>query len=419
MVSPGTSAGREFRQGWPLILTAFLGTGVAASTFYTMGIFVQPLHEAFGWGRGFISSGLTIYSVFSVILSGFAGRLIDKAGPRRVALPGLVAYCVLVAALALNNGSIVIWATIWILLAVAGTMITPTVWSTAVIGRFQAGRGLALAIALTGGGLSAFWGPVLCGWLINNYGWRIAYVGIAAICLIVVFPLTYLCFFGADDLHRRNGTVMAVADRPTTDIPLSVAMRSAPFLKLCAACFLIVLTNIGITVHVIPLLMGAGIGRGEAAGIGSIIGLTAVVGRLTTGSLLDRTDARMIGTIVALLPIVAFSCLLGIKSSLALGYISAVVLGLGAGAEIEMSAFLSSRFFPRPYFATMFGVIIGLISLGAGVGPAIAGFVFDATGSYQWALIAAIPTITVAALLVFSLGPCPPDKKGASAVPAH
>src|SRR5687767_6202377 len=114
MAQVSSPAKDEFRKGWSLLIAAALGTSVAAITFYSMGIFVQPLQEAFGWSRGFVTSGLTVYAVVSVILAGFVGYAIDKFGPRRVALPGLLIFCSLFAALSLTSGSKIIWIVFWV-----------------------------------------------------------------------------------------------------------------------------------------------------------------------------------------------------------------------------------------------------------------------------------------------------------------
>jgi predicted MFS family arabinose efflux permease len=398
-------AWREFRHGWPLVLAAGLGTGVAAINFYSMGVFVQPLQAAFGWSRGFVTSALTIYAVVSVILAGFVGYAIDKLGPRRIALPGLVVFCLLFASLGLCSGSKVAWVLQWILLAVGGSTIKPTVWSAAIVGRFRKARGLALALALTGGALSAFVGPILGSWLIDTYGWQAGYFGIAAICLIVTLPLCLWGFYGADDLHRRSGTSPAVIKAVVAAEPLSVTLRSPRFLKLAIATFLLVFTTTGAVVHVVPLLTGAGIDRGQAAGMAAIVGIAGVAGRLVTGSLFDRLDGRVIGATVALLPVIAFVALLSLQSSVLFVYLAVIVLGLCAGAEIEMSAFLSSRLFARANYGTLFGVIVGMITLGAGVGPTVAGIVYDYAQSYRMALIGAIPLTMLAALLIARLGP--------------
>ncbi|MDB5681382.1 MAG: transporter [Sphingomonas bacterium] len=403
------SAWREFRHGWPLVLAAGLGTGVAAINFYSMGVFVQPLQAAFGWSRGFVTSALTIYAVVSVILAGFVGYAIDKFGPRRIALPGLVVFCLLFASLGLCGGSKVAWVAQWILLAIGGSTIKPTVWSVAIVGRFHRARGLALALALTGGAVSAFVGPILGSWLIDTHGWQTGYFGIAALCLIVTLPLCVWGFYGADDLHRRRGTSPAVIKAAVGAEPLAVTLRSPPFLKLAVATFLLVFTTTGTVVHVVPLLTGAGLGRGQAAGMAGIVGIAGVAGRLATGSLFDRVDGRVIGATIALLPVIAFVALLFVNGSVLFAYLAVVVLGLCAGAEIEMAAFLSSRFFAPANYGTLFGVIVGMITLGAGVGPTVAGVVYDYTQSYRMALIGAVPLTILASLLIARLGPYPSE----------
>ncbi|MDX1481746.1 MAG: hypothetical protein R3315_08730, partial [Woeseiaceae bacterium] len=55
----------EFRFGWPVVLASTLGIGLGLSPlpFYTIGVFVGPYAQEFGWSVRFIMSGLLVLTI--------------------------------------------------------------------------------------------------------------------------------------------------------------------------------------------------------------------------------------------------------------------------------------------------------------------------------------------------------------------
>jgi len=401
------NARHELREGWRLLIATAAGASLAPITIYTLGLFVEPLQAEFGWSRGFITSALTIYALLSVTLAGPVGYLIDLYGPRRIALPGVVLFCVAVAALAAATPEKLSWWALWLFVAAGAVLVKATVWTAAIVSRFNAARGIALALTLCGGSTTAILGPLIARLLIENYGWRMGYVGLAIIWAAICVPIIWTLFYSRHDLERVKGAATSSHVAARDKAGLREAIGSAPFIKLALASFLLVFTVTGASVHLVPLLSHAGIGRASAAGLASLIGLAAFFGRLTSGSLLDRIDGRMVGTIVSALPTVAFLCLFFCGDNTVLAAAAAFVLGLCTGAEFEIAAYLSSRFFRGSDFGTLFGLVNGMISLGAGLGSTAYGFAFDWTGSYNAPLLAAIPLTLASSALIWSLGSVP------------
>ena len=93
--------------------------------------------------------------------------------------------------------------------------------------------------------------------------------------------------------------------------------------------------------------------------------------------------------------------------SLPLAIFCALIVGISVGAEMEVASYLSSRYFGMRNFGTLFGIIVGLISLASGVGPLIASHIHDRLGSYDLALTFAVPMSLAASILIFTLGRYP------------
>lgn len=396
----------EWRSGWPLVMASTVGMSLTAVTTYTLGLFVVPLEQEFGWNRTLITSGLTVYAIIGVLFSAVVGALVDRIGPRRVAIPGVILYCLFLGALAMVAGAAWQWWLLWLGLAISGLMVKPTVWAKAIGSRFDKSRGLALAIMLSGTGLTGIVAPVLAGYLIDNHGWRTAYLGIAAAYLAVILPLVVLFFYGATDLQRtRVATTQAKAPPPAAVAGWAVkdAMSAPTFWKIAFAVLLAVTVVTGGLVHFVPIITQAGIDQTTAAALTGIIGVSAVCGRLLTGFLLDRMNAKYIGGIAFILPAMAMAGLSMFGGTAEIVAVLAIFFGLAMGAEFEIAAYLTSRYFGMRNFGTLFGFIAGFASLAAGLGAPLAGFAYDRLGTYDLALWIAVGVGGLSSLLIISL----------------
>lgn len=140
----------EWRSGWRLVVAAFCGFSFFSLMTASMGVFILPLAREFGWGRTLLSSGVTIASLSAALLSPFFGVLIDRYGSRRIALPGLVATIVAISLFGTANGSPTQWLVLWAIYAVISIAVKTTVWTAAITHHFEAARGMALALTLSG-----------------------------------------------------------------------------------------------------------------------------------------------------------------------------------------------------------------------------------------------------------------------------
>jgi MFS family permease len=156
----------EWRTNWRIVLVSTVGVGMGGIHIYSLGTFIIPLSTAFGWSRAQITSGLSIVSLFSVIFSAFVGLLIDRVGPRRIAIPGVLAFCSAVALLSTTGSSIWNWWLLWILVAASIQLAKATVWTTAIATRFARNRGFAIALVLSGAGISTALTPPYVAFLV-------------------------------------------------------------------------------------------------------------------------------------------------------------------------------------------------------------------------------------------------------------
>lgn len=397
----------EWRYGWPVVLASALGISLTTIHIYGVGLFFEPLEQEFGWSRGEVSGALLLPSIIALCLAPFAGRLIDKWGPRKVALPAIVAYCASVAALSFTSTWIGSWWLLWILMGVSYTFLLPTVWSAAVSSWFIRGRGFALAVTLCGTGVGAAVVPFLSNVLINQFGWRGAFIGLGIIGVIVIMPVALFCFFRAGDRPSSADSERPAQAVPATGYSFKQGIRTRYFYRLVIAGFGSTFAIVGLVVHLVPMLGTLDIDRGSAVAIASMVGIPSIIGRLSIGFLMDRYHGPYIGAVSIGLPTVSVLILLAFPGSVPAAMVAIVILGLSIGGEYDAVIYLSTRYFGLLSFGALFGVVAALISLGMGTGPMVAGMIFDITGSYHLFLLLVIPLTGIPAWMLATLGSYP------------
>jgi MFS family permease len=403
---PVTGAASEWRRNWPVVLAASAGVAISTINTYSTGLFIPSLEHDFGWSRTQITSGAAIAAVTTVILAPFMGAAVDRFGPRRIGIVGIVSLCCLTALLGASGSSIWSWRFFWCLLALINVFIVPTVWTAAVSGLFSAGRGLALAATLCGSGIGSLMTPVLTYRLIERLGWRLAFVGLATIWGVIVIP-TVLIFFTSVQDRRRSQRRPAAAAEAAAGTAGRRDLASRRFLQLAMAGFLIATVVVSFAVSVVPILSSRGLDRSEAAGLASILGFASITGRLTIGFLLDRIEGRFLAGASVLLPIGSSLLLILMPGSAGAAGLAVLIVGLALGAELDLVAYLTSRYFGLENFGMLFGTIGGLVTLAGGCGPMAISFIYDTSHSYLLALWASIPICLLSSMLFLLLGPYP------------
>lgn len=398
----------EWRLHWTVVLAASAGAAMSAISSYSTSLFFEPLQRDFGWSRVEISSVHLMGSICALLLGPAVGHGIDRFGARRVGICAVILQTLSVSLLGLAGPSIWTWRGLWIMVALVSVLYQPMVWSSAVTSLFSAGRGLALAVTLCGTSLCSVLTPPLTVWLIDRFGWRMAYPGLALCWVTAVLPLLLLFFTSYADKARSG----SVPDRsPATRRGFFANFRgealTLKFLQVSVAGFSIALVVVSTAVTIVPILSSNGISRGTAAGIASLLGLSSICGRLTIGFLLDRFQGRFIAAVAVCMPIIGSLVLLGSPGSIPAASLAVVIFGLALGAELDILAYLTSRYFSLASFAMLFATIGGFVGLAGSFGPVMLNAVYDATHSYSLALWAIIPICLISATLFLLLGPYP------------
>ena len=406
------SSFREFRFGWPVVLSSALGIalGMSPLPFYTIGVFVRPFTQEFGWTVAQVMSGLAVFTLVALVAAPMIGWITDRVGVRKVVLTSIVSFSFAMMAFSLNNGSITLYLFLWGLLAFAGAGTLPITFTRAISRWFNEKRGLALGVALIGTGVSGAITKLYAGYLIGEVGWRLAYVGVGALPLLIAFPLAFFFFRDVDDPKA------AVRAKQLSDHQLATGAGAVygMTLKQCLSdwrFWLLGLTFVPLSFAIggpIPnletLLQTKGFDVGDAIFLASLVGYSVLIGRLVGGFLLDHFWAPAVACALLMLPAVSMYIFRLPEPTYLQTAIGVVLLGFSAGIEYDLLAYLVSRYFGIRNYAVIYGVLYAFFAAGAGFGPATYGRVFQATGSYDAVLLWSLWAFVLCSLALLFLG---------------
>lgn len=399
----------EWSLYWPLVAVSCLGLSYQSALTFGFGLFIDPLTAEFGWTRSQIYAGLSLAALISIPVGPLLGVLIDRWGARPLALPGIILTAISIAAFALANGSISQWLFLWCVYSLIGVGINSTVWTAAISSVFNKGRGLALGVTLSGVALAQVIAPPLMQWLIDWLGWRGAFVGLAVGWGGPIFILCYLFLF--DGFSRPKGkSEEPFAPRQaikSAGLTIQQAFRSTALYRIAFSTLIMMTLTIGVVVHQVPILTDIGVDRQTAAYLASLAGVAGIIGKIATGYLMDRVNADLVCSFTMGSAAAAFVMLLHQSDSLVMIVIAMVILGYSSGCKVQVCAYQTSRYGGLRNFGKIFGVMASLIATGAGLGPFLAGLVYDFYGNYEPLLAAGIPLCLLAGVLLFRLGPLP------------
>jgi MFS family permease len=404
MVMAGV-ARAEWRRHWSLVLACASGYAIVALPTMTLGAFMAPLEAEFGWTRAQVTAGLIVQSLFAIVGQPLVGRMVDRWGARRVGLTGLVLSGCALVGLSFADGSVFTWLLLWLFVAIVTQLIYPPVWAAAVSSEFEAGRGLALAITLSGGNIVTLAAPVLATMLIENQGWRAAYVILGLVPVAIVLIPCYFFLYSRQDRERLSQNR---ADTPVAEgVTAQDGLRSPVFYKLLLATLIGNPLVIGMIIHAIPILSTTGLSREQAALAAGSLGLSAILGRMICGVLVTRVPGHILAAAMMLLPIGAALMLMTPSESVPLRILALTFAGMSSGAQMKMSIYLASRHFGMRAFGTLIGFISMIFTVATGAGPFIAGYLFDLTGDYRLMLTLAIPLSVIASMILLWVGRYP------------
>ena len=402
MVRSLTSSG-EWQRGWPVVLTSAMGISFLSVVMGSLGTFIDPLAAEFGWSRSTLTVGMMIAGLFVLLFSPLAGSLVDRFGPRRMAIPGVLLMTVSTASFGLANGSVFQWVCLWTVYGFAHISMLMSIWTGAVTLAFDKGRGLALGLALAGSGVSQTIVPSLATWLIDTVGWRQAYLALGLGWGSVTLPLCWMFLRNLRGPPRREAPEMKPETMPLEGLSISQAWRDRGLWYIAIATLLVMLMTQALVVHQIPIMSEAGLSRNTAALLAGMAGIASFAGNVVTGALMDRYRANWVGGITLGILALAFALLLDGARTPALIFLAMLISGYSAGTKLQICGYLTSRYGGLRNYGAIFGMMGSVIAVGGAMGPFLGGVLYDLTGNYNVFVICGMIGCAVSGLLILLL----------------
>ncbi len=394
--------------GWWIVATAAVGmsTGPGQFAFASLGLFMIPLGEEFGWNRAEISLALMCFTGALALSIPYIGRLVDRFGSRKILLPSYVVFSVLLALIPIFAHKLWIFYLLFILIGSLAAGANALPYLRSISAWFDRHRGLALGIAMGGSGMGFVYVPPMVQYMIDSYGWRSGYFMLAAVSLVVAVPLVYFVLREApskseieDYDELRHGTIK---QQLAASIPLLTLLKQPLLWQLFVIFSLLSFSLYGVLSHLVPMLSDRGMSTADAALVMSTMGLSIVTARMLIGYIIDRFFAPYIAVISFLIAVTGISLLAtGAVGSLA--FLAAIFIGFSMGAEFDMLAFLTSRYFGVDNFGQVYGLLFTSFLIGTSAGPLAYGIGYESLGSYIWMLIVSVVLMLVSSVLTLLL----------------
>ncbi|UVE66628.1 MFS transporter [Burkholderia pyrrocinia] len=416
MNRPGAS--RLF-YGWYVVAAAFAVTFVGFGSAYTFSAFVESLQRDFAASRGQIS---LVFSLAGFLYFGFgivSGPLADRFGSRRLAVAGMLLTGGGLAAAGAAHTLLQVYVAYGLGVGLGvGCAYVPAVG--AVQRWFVRRRGFASGLAVAGIGVGTLVMPPLASALIAHVGWRGAYFTLAVLAVVLGAGMSLLIENdprgrgllpdgdAAGDGGQKAGA--SVAGKAATSVHAGATVREAvtsrPFASLYAACLVCSFGVFVPFVHLVPYALDHGIAPSTAVLLLGAIGVGSTAGRFFLGGLADRFGRR--ASLLAMFAGMAVALVAwagaGTVATLAA---FALVFGVFYGGWVAVLPAVVMDYFGGRNVSAIIGILYTSVAFGTLIGPAAAGFIYDAGGGYLVPILASAVANAIAFAIVATTGRAP------------
>ena len=430
-VPGGTARGfrTPFFYGWAIVGAGFGSMAMSgALMFHAFGAYVVLLQEDFGWSRTTLAIAFALQRVESGLLGPIDGWLVDRFGPRRMMLTGVVIFGAGFMLLSVTNGLPMFYLA-FLVLAVGAALGSFLPASVAVVNWFLRRRATALAIMMLGLAAGGLVQPLVAGGM-ETLGWRTMAFLSGVIVIAAGLPLAALLRHHPEEhgwtldgdpppdavaLEARDGAdgdAAAAPPAPAREYSFTArqALRTKAFWLIGVGHGLSLVVIGAVNVHFIAHVHESlGYSVTAAASMITVMTVAQVAGQLGGGFLGDRYDKRMLIVAAMVLNAAALG-VLAFASSLWMVVAFAVANGIGFGARIPLTTAMRADYFGGEHYGTITGFSSMVVTVGIVTGPLVAGASYDLSGSYTigFAGLALLASLG-AFVFVFTRKPLPPS----------
>lgn len=408
--------------GWLTLLGVMLAYGgICGNITYAYGVFLPSMGETFHWSRSSLSGPYTLFLIIGGMLGPLAGFTIARFGARRN-----IIFCNIFAAFGLLGMSHVseLWHVYLFFGFMAGIGIAFGEYlpvTTVINNWFIRRRSFAMGLLFVSGGAAGFIFPPLISWLISGTGWRWTWVCLAATHVLLTVILAGILIRSTPEdrgqvpdgsaesiwLDKLNFSSSAQVYSTPVDWSLGDALRTPALWMLIVIFSVILFVLTLLTTHQVAYLQDLGYSpMASASALGLMLG-TSIVGRIVCGVLGMRFDGRYLAAVFLACMLLGIFSLMNSRG-ITFVYLYSILTGIGFGGMIVLLPNLIGGYFGRTNYPRIAGWTMPVVTLVCAGSPIMAGFFYDATGTYSMPFgIAAALLFGCIIVALFTHPPCP------------
>jgi MFS family permease len=421
------AAARRLHPAW-LVLGALTVCMLAASGLRAVfGVYIKPMEAEMGWSRGALSGAAAVSLLLLGAAGPLVGRLADVWGPRRVITAALVVLAAGSVGSAFVQELWHVYVTAGLLMAIGSGGAALTTGSTVVARWFEARRGFAIGVAAAGMSAGQLIVIPLAAALTVWFGWRASYLWLGVGLLLLVVPVGALLVRNNPEErgHRPYGatgpaqtSAQAAATHAAGRVSVVEAAHTLPFWLLMGTFFVCGYTSNGMVLtHFMPHALEHNFTTFQASAALGVMGAMNVVGTIASGWICDRFGRRGPLATYYFVRGVSLIFLLYVWNVPSL-HVWAALFGLNYISTVPPTTTLTANIYGRFSVGELSGWIFFAHQVGAALGAALAGLLFEWTGSYASAFLSAAVMAFIAAALALMIREAPLRARPLSPAPA-
>ena len=377
-------------------ITAFLALfSIVGLALYGLPLYYDFMVKEFGWSRTQVTSGNALSKLVIGPLFGFiAGWVVDRFGPRRLMLAGILLAGGAVIGL---GGVSALWMFyLFYLFNAVGYVCGGPLPNQVLLSRwFERARGKAMGFAYLGIGVGGALVPLLSNWLTGEFGWRGSLRALGILMIVLALPMAYFV--------KDSPRGMVEKHQEATVAPMGSVFRSRAFYLLALGSMCSIGAVGGTNQHLkLFLSLDQHYEQGEAARIISLVLTFSIIGRLLMGWLSDYVPKKYVMLLIYMLVASAIP-LLFFASQPGVMYIFAAVFGLGLGGEYLIIPLIAAELFGVKVLGRLMGVVLTADGVAEAACPMLIGYLRDRSTSYQTGFTTLIVIALIGAVAVASL----------------
>jgi sugar phosphate permease len=373
----------QFKVGATGFLSLFSIVGIA---FYGLPFFYDFWLEDFGWSRATVTSGNAVGKVILALFAFLTGWIVDRFGPRRVMLVGILLGGIALIGLG-RMTSLWFFYLFYFINALAYMSGGPLPNQVLISRWFDSSRGKAMGIAYIGIGVGGMLVPLIANWLNQSFGWQNALMILGFGMIVIAFPMIW---FIKDNPASR----LIHSGLEKEKIPFRAILKKRNVYLLIIGSMLSIAAVSG-TCQNLKLYFSFDLGytQIQSAGIMSLVLASSIIGRLLMGWLADKLPKKYV--MILIFTLVSCSIpLLYAASTPGVIYLFAIIFGIALGGDYMIIPLMAAELFGVRILGRIMGIVISADVLGEALAPVLVGWLRDQSGSY---------TTGFSALIIFAV----------------